>query len=49
MEKKNVDTQEVGKISQEDKQLFGSKSSWIRGCKSEAQSIEALGANWEKD
>lgn len=25
--KKNVDAQEVGKISQEDKQLFGSKSS----------------------
>lgn len=45
---KNIDTQEVGEISQEDKQLFGSGSLWIRGCKSEAQSTARHSTNEEK-
>lgn len=48
-DEKNIETQEVGEISQEDKQLFGSGSSWIRGCKSEARSAARHGASKEKE
>lgn len=48
-DEKNIDTQEVGEISQEDKQLFGSGSLWIRWCKSEARSTARHRTNEEKE